>query len=67
MGSPSCAIGAVGLITEPHQAEAILAEGHADAVLLARQLLREPFWPQRAARELGVDVGVAPQYARARL
>lgn len=51
-GIPS---GAVGLITEPKQAEEILAEGSADVVLLARELLREPHWPLRAAYELGDD------------
>ncbi|GAA1134713.1 NADH:flavin oxidoreductase/NADH oxidase [Nocardioides aquiterrae] len=45
--------GAVGMITEPKQAEEILAEGSADVVLLARELLREPHWPLRAADELG--------------
>jgi 2,4-dienoyl-CoA reductase-like NADH-dependent reductase (Old Yellow Enzyme family) len=60
-------VAAVGLITEPVQAETILADGSADAVLLARALLREPSWPQRAARELGGDVYWAPQYERARL
>jgi len=58
--------GAVGLITEPRQAEAILAEGSADAVLLARQLLREPYWPLRAARELGVELDWPVQYRRAK-
>lgn len=48
--------GAVGLITEPKQAEEILAEGSADVVLLARELLRDPHWPLRAAYELGDDV-----------
>ena len=47
--------GAVGLITEPKQAEEILADGSADVVLLARELLREPHWPLRAAYELGED------------
>ena len=47
--------GAVGLITEPKQAEEILADGSADVVLLARELLREPHWPLRAATELGDD------------
>jgi 2,4-dienoyl-CoA reductase-like NADH-dependent reductase (Old Yellow Enzyme family) len=60
-------VGAVGLIGEPAQAEAIIADGSADAVLLARALLREPSWPQRAAHELGGDVYWAPQYLRARL
>lgn len=59
---------AVGLITEPPQAEAIVAEGHADAVSLARAALREPRWPHRAAAELGVpaeDVGWPAAYWRA--
>ena len=49
-GVPS---GAVGMITEPKQAEEVLAEGSADVVLLARELLRDPHWPLRAAYELG--------------
>jgi 2,4-dienoyl-CoA reductase-like NADH-dependent reductase (Old Yellow Enzyme family) len=57
---------AVGLITEPHQAEQVLAEGSADAVLLARAVLRDPMWPLHAARELGADVAWPPQYRRAR-
>ena len=60
------AVGAVGLITEPTQAEQILADGDADAVFLARALLREPTWPQRAARELGDDTYWPEQYLRAR-
>jgi 2,4-dienoyl-CoA reductase-like NADH-dependent reductase (Old Yellow Enzyme family) len=56
---------AVGLITEPDQAEQVLAEGSADAVLLARAVLRDPMWPLRAAHELGVDVAWPPQYERA--
>jgi len=62
--------GAVGLITEPAQAEHVLAAGHADVVLLARAALREPAWPLRAAHELGVGVDEAPwpdQYTRAAL
>ncbi|MFL1375984.1 MULTISPECIES: NADH:flavin oxidoreductase/NADH oxidase [unclassified Nocardiopsis] len=47
--------GAVGLITEPAQAEEIVASGRADAVLLGRQLLREPYWAHRAAAELGAE------------
>lgn len=46
---------AVGAITEAHQAEAIIAEGKADFTLLARELLRDPYWPYHAAMELGVD------------
>jgi 2,4-dienoyl-CoA reductase-like NADH-dependent reductase (Old Yellow Enzyme family) len=57
---------AVGLITEPAQAEQVLSEGSADAVLLARAVLRDPMWPLRAADELGVDVAWPPQYLRAR-
>jgi 2,4-dienoyl-CoA reductase-like NADH-dependent reductase (Old Yellow Enzyme family) len=60
--------GAVGLITEPEQAEKIVANGEADVVLLARAALREPAWPLRAAHELGVAAGDAPwpvQYERA--
>lgn len=61
------ATGAVGLITEPKQAEEILAEGSADVVLLARELLREPHWPLRAAAELGeTETDLWPvQYERA--
>ena len=47
--------GAVGLITEPEQAEAVLADGAADVVLLGRELLRDPHWPLRAAAALGAD------------
>ena len=60
-------VGAVGLITDPVQAEAILSDGSADAVLLARAALREPGWPQRAAHVLGLPVDKAPyrpQYER---
>jgi len=58
---------AVGLITEPHQAEEIVASGKADVVMLARELLRDPRWPLRAAHELGVDLDYWPgQYLRAR-
>jgi 2,4-dienoyl-CoA reductase-like NADH-dependent reductase (Old Yellow Enzyme family) len=46
---------AVGMITEPAQANAIIADGRADLVCLARQMLREPHWPYRAAQELGLD------------
>ena len=47
---------AVGAITDTKQAEAAIAEGQADMVLLARQLLRDPYWPMHAAQELGIDV-----------
>ena len=63
----SIATGAVGLITDAHQAEHILVTEQADAVLLARELLRDPYWPLRAARELGVDIAWPNQYARAKL
>ena len=60
--------GAVGLITEPEQAEKIVANGEADVVLLARAALRESAWPLRAAHELGLAPDDAPwpaQYTRA--
>ena len=57
---------AVGMITEPVQAEQVLVDGGADAVMLARELLRDPHWPLRAAGELGADVEWPAQYARAR-
>ncbi len=60
------ATGAVGLITGAKQADAILREGRADVVLLAREELRDPHWPLHAARELGVDVPWPPQYLRAK-
>ncbi|MFF0754162.1 NADH:flavin oxidoreductase/NADH oxidase [Streptomyces sp. NPDC004267] len=59
------AVAAVGLITEAEQAEKILANGEADAVLLGRELLRDPSWPRRAAHGLGAEVVAPPQYARA--
>jgi len=63
--------GAVGLITEPKQAEEILADGAADVVLLARAMLRDPHWALRAAHDLGVPVGEGidwpKQYLRASL
>ena len=59
--------GAVGLITDAHQAEQVLAEGSADVVLLARELLRDPHWPLHAAAALGDDVAWPAQYERARL
>jgi 2,4-dienoyl-CoA reductase-like NADH-dependent reductase (Old Yellow Enzyme family) len=60
------ATGAVGLITEPEQAEKVIASGDADAVLLARALLRDPHWALRAAHELGAEVRWPPQYLRAK-
>jgi len=58
--------GAVGIIITPQQAEAIIAEEHADIVLLARELLRDPYFPLRAARELGYDIKWPDQYERAK-
>jgi 2,4-dienoyl-CoA reductase-like NADH-dependent reductase (Old Yellow Enzyme family) len=60
------ATGAVGLITEPQQAEEIISSGSADAVLLARQMLRDPYWPLHAAQALGVDLQWPVQYSRGR-
>ena len=57
--------GAVGMITDPHQAEEIIQGGKADVVVLARELLRNPYWPLRAARVLGVKVTWPSQYERA--
>ena len=59
------ATGAVGMITEPADAEAIVAGGRADVVLLARELLRDPYWPLYAARTLGADVAWPEPYERA--
>jgi len=59
------ATGAVGLITEPADAEAIVADGRADVVFLARELLRDPYWPHYAARALGAQTDWPDQYARA--
>ncbi len=58
-------VAAVGLITESEQAEQILRDGDADAILLGRALLRDPHWPLRAAHELGADISWPQQYARA--
>lgn len=58
--------GAVGLIIKAEQAEEIIAKGQADVVLLAREMLRHPYWPLHAARVLGVDLAWPKQYARAR-
>ena len=55
---------AVGLIDDPHMAEAIVAEGKADQVALGRALLADPRWPWRAAAALGEPLHVVPQYAR---
>jgi 2,4-dienoyl-CoA reductase-like NADH-dependent reductase (Old Yellow Enzyme family) len=55
---------AVGLITEPRQAEEILVKGQADAIALARGILYDPRWPWHAAAELGDHVHAPPQYLR---
>ncbi|HZV81336.1 MAG TPA: NADH:flavin oxidoreductase/NADH oxidase [Geobacteraceae bacterium] len=57
--------GAVGLITSPVQADHIIRSGQADMVLLAREMLRDPYWPLRAARELGQQTPWPAQYLRA--
>jgi 2,4-dienoyl-CoA reductase-like NADH-dependent reductase (Old Yellow Enzyme family) len=60
------ATGAVGLITDPVQADSIIAAGEADAVLLARAVLRDPYWALHAAQRLGDDVDYWPKpYLRA--
>jgi 2,4-dienoyl-CoA reductase-like NADH-dependent reductase (Old Yellow Enzyme family) len=59
--------GAVGMITDPSQADQTVRSGQADVVFLARQLLREPYWPLLAARALGHDIRWPPQYDRAKL
>ena len=60
------ATGAVGMITTATEAESIIAEGRADIVIMARQLLREPYFPLHAAHELGADVKWPVQYERAK-
>jgi len=59
------ATGAVGLITEPAQADGIIAGGGADVVLIARASLRDPYFPRRAAQELGATIVAPVQYQRA--
>ncbi|MFI8002956.1 NADH:flavin oxidoreductase/NADH oxidase [Streptomyces sp. NPDC086010] len=58
-------VAAVGLITDAVQAEKIVTDGGADAVLLGRELLRDPYFARRAARELGGEVRTPDQYGRA--
>ncbi len=58
---------AVGFITDPAQAETILATGQADAVFLAREMLRNPYWPLDAARVLNADIPWPKQYERAKI
>jgi 2,4-dienoyl-CoA reductase-like NADH-dependent reductase (Old Yellow Enzyme family) len=57
--------GAVGMITDPHQADTIIREEKADLVFIARELLREPYWPIKAASQLDASVAVPIQYSRA--
>jgi len=57
--------GAVGMITDSHQADGIIHDGQADIVLLAREMLRDPYWPRRAAKELGQEIAGPVQYGRA--
>jgi 2,4-dienoyl-CoA reductase-like NADH-dependent reductase (Old Yellow Enzyme family) len=57
--------GAVGMITSPVQAEHIMVTGQADAVVIAREFLRDPYWPLRAASELGQAISWPVQYLRA--
>lgn len=61
------ATGAVGLITDAKEAEAIVSDGKADLILLARAMLRDPMWPLHAAHQLGVSVPWPKQYERAKL
>lgn len=58
-------VAAVGLITEAEQAQELLTSGRVDAVLLGRELLRDPYWPRRAATQLGGEVPTPIQYHRA--
>ena len=59
------ATGAVGMITEPAQAETILMEEQGDLIFLAREMLRDPYWPRRAAKSLGEKIKPPVQYERA--
>ena len=60
-------VSAVGLITEAQQAEEIVASGKADAVMMGREMMRDPHFAWRAAHELGVEIDYyPPQYVRAR-
>jgi len=59
------ATGAVGMITLPEQADQIVRSGEADVVLMAREFLRQPYWPLHAARELKQKMAASAQYGRA--
>jgi len=56
---------AFGMITAPEQADQIIRHGQADLVFLARELLRDPYWPLHAARALRQKISGPPQYGRA--
>lgn len=58
-------VAAVGMITEPGQAAKILANSEADAILMGRELLRNPSWPLNTAKALGAEIRIPPQYQRA--
>jgi len=58
--------GAVGMITEPLQADSIIRNGHADMIIIAREFLRDPYFPLRAAHELNHEVKWPVQYERAK-
>jgi 2,4-dienoyl-CoA reductase-like NADH-dependent reductase (Old Yellow Enzyme family) len=60
------ATGAVGIITDPVQAEHIIATGLADVVIMGREFLRDPYWPLHAARALHVDIDWPNQYKMAK-
>jgi len=59
------ATGAVGLITDAEQAQKILLDGEADLIIMAREFLRDPYFPRRAAKELGTTIEPPIQYQRA--
>ena len=59
------ATGALGMITNPEQAETVLVTEQADVIVVARELLRDPYWPRRAAEALGVKIEAPVQYMRA--
>lgn len=61
------ATGAVGMITDPEQADQIIRNGQADVVFLARQFLRDPYWPLIAAHALGYEIKWPLQYERAKI
>ncbi|NOU92621.1 NADPH dehydrogenase NamA [Paenibacillus sp. LMG 31456] len=62
--SAGIATGAVGMITTPEQAEEIISNDRADLVLLGRELLRDPYWPRTAAKQLNAELAAPKQYQR---